>query len=95
MPPKNGERPPPSRDDDLSIAELPTRALADKFNASRSRSQGATRIPRARLARLAGRLHSLGPRPLLEFLVEIEAGAPLIPRLERYAALASPEPFAA
>jgi hypothetical protein len=46
MPPRNGERPPPRfADDDLSN-EPPTKALADKFNVSRPRSQ-ATRIPRS------------------------------------------------
>ena len=50
-------------------------------------SQDAGLIPRERLRCLAGRLHSLGPRPLFEFLREIEAGAPVIDRLERYSEL--------
>jgi hypothetical protein len=41
----------------------------------------------ARLRRLAGRLHALGERPLFEFLQELDNGAQLWPRLERYAAL--------
>jgi hypothetical protein len=44
-------------------------------------------IPDARLRHLAGRLHDLGPRPLYEFLREIERGADLLQRLERYAEL--------
>jgi hypothetical protein len=40
-----------------------------------------------RLRRLAAHLHSLGPRPLHEFLREIAAGADLFERLERYARL--------
>jgi hypothetical protein len=42
---------------------------------------------KARLRRLAGRLHALGERPLYELLVELDNGAQLWPRLERYAAL--------
>jgi hypothetical protein len=38
--------------------------------------------PTARLLRLAGRLHSLGPRPLAEYLAEIIAGADPVLRLE-------------
>ncbi len=91
MLPRNGERPPPRfADDDLSN-EQPTKTLDNGFNARRPPPQGAPRIPRERLLYLAGRLHSLGPRPLFEFLREIEAGAPLHERLERYAAL---EPLA-
>ena len=44
-------------------------------------------IPEARLRRLAGRLHAAGPRPVLEYLREILAGADPIERLERYAEL--------
>jgi hypothetical protein len=40
-----------------------------------------------RLRRLAERMHALGPRPLLEFLREIIAGADAVERLERYAEL--------
>jgi hypothetical protein len=40
-----------------------------------------------RLAYLAGRIHALGPRPLCELFHELQAGAPLHERLERYAAL--------
>jgi hypothetical protein len=43
----------------------------------------------ARLRRLAGRLHALGERPLFEFLQELDNGAQLWPRLERYASLNS------
>jgi hypothetical protein len=41
-----------------------------------------------RLAYLARRIHALGPRPLFELFVELEAGEPLLPRLEAYARLA-------
>jgi hypothetical protein len=40
-----------------------------------------------RLRRLAAALHELGPRPIYEFLREIEDGADLRARLEVYAAL--------
>jgi len=40
-----------------------------------------------RLRRLASALHALGPRPIYEFLREIEAGADLRERLEAYAAI--------
>lgn len=40
-----------------------------------------------RLQHLAAALHALGPRPLFEFLREIEAGADVRQRLEVYAAL--------
>jgi hypothetical protein len=42
---------------------------------------------RLRLQFLAGRLHALGPKPLFNFLDEIERGADLQSHLERYAAL--------
>jgi hypothetical protein len=45
------------------------------------------RVSPERLRCLARRLHRLGPRPLAEFLIELEAGAPLHERLETYAAL--------
>jgi hypothetical protein len=44
--------------------------------------------PPARLRRLAAVLHSLGPRPLYEFLLEVAGGADPWERLERYAKLA-------
>jgi hypothetical protein len=40
-----------------------------------------------RLRYLAGCVHSLGPRALFEFLREIESGADLHERLERYCGL--------
>jgi hypothetical protein len=44
--------------------------------------------PLPRLRRLAAELHSLGPRPLYECLLEIASGADPWARLERYAELA-------
>jgi hypothetical protein len=41
----------------------------------------------ARLRLLAARLHRLGERPLFELLRELDAGADLWARLERYARL--------
>ena len=41
----------------------------------------------ARLKYLAAKVHSLGLRPLFELLCELEGGADLIARLERYAML--------
>jgi hypothetical protein len=43
--------------------------------------------PRQRLALLTARLHELGPRALLEFLLELLDGADLVERLEVYAAI--------
>jgi hypothetical protein len=40
-----------------------------------------------RLRRLASALHQLGPRPLFEFLREVEAGADVRETLEVYARL--------
>jgi hypothetical protein len=44
-------------------------------------------IALARLRRLADHLHTLGPRPIFEYLREIIAGADPVDRLERYAEL--------
>jgi hypothetical protein len=85
----NGGRPPPARDDAGGgplIERFPGQ-LSDKFNPHKRSAQKAQPIPRERLAYLTGRLHRLGPRPLLEFILEIEAGADLHERLERYAFL--------
>jgi hypothetical protein len=49
----------------------------------------------SRLRRLLQQLHRLGPRPLYEFLRELDGGADLWPRLERYAALTPVAPFIA
>jgi hypothetical protein len=46
-----------------------------------------SKIPNVRLRQLARRLHALGPRPLYELLRELDAGADLGERLERYAGL--------
>lgn len=48
----------------------------------------------ARLKHLAAKVHALGPRPLFELFKELEKGADLLPRLERYAML-SPDVVAA
>jgi hypothetical protein len=48
---------------------------------------GAASMTRAQLQRLVGRIHPLGPRPLLELFVELEGGADLHDTLESYAAL--------
>ena len=47
----------------------------------------AIHLPRERLRCLAEDIHSLGPRPLFELLVELDADAQLGPALERYAKL--------
>lgn len=44
-------------------------------------------IPEHRLRYLAERLHALGARPLFELLRELDAGAELRSRLERYCEL--------
>jgi len=44
-------------------------------------------ISEARLRLLAARLHALGPRPLYEYLKELNNGADLLERLERFAEL--------
>ena len=43
--------------------------------------------PQERLRHLAQQIHRLGERPLYELFRELEAGAPLLPRLEAYARL--------
>jgi hypothetical protein len=53
------------------------------------KASGPPTIPPERLRHLAQRLHELGERPLYEFLVELDRGAPLGPRLERYAQLSA------
>ena len=45
-------------------------------------------IPEVRLRHLARQIYNLGPRPLAELFIELEAGAALRPTLERYAHLA-------
>jgi hypothetical protein len=40
-----------------------------------------------RVRHLAERIHSLGPRPLFQLCCELVGGAPVMPRLETYAAL--------
>jgi hypothetical protein len=49
---------------------------------------GAPMMSTPRLQRLAAQIHTLGPRPLFELLLELDAGAELRPTLERYARLA-------
>jgi len=49
----------------------------------------------ARLRYLSAQLHALGPRATFELLREIDAGAPLQPRLEAYAALSDYRDFIA
>ncbi len=51
--------------------------------------------PTARLRRLARQLHSLGERPLYEYLLELAQGADPWERLEVYAALAPLKEFIA
>lgn len=60
--------------------------LRDAFEVKAS---GAPTIPPERLRHLARRLHELGERPLYELLAELDKGAPLGPRLERYAELSA------
>ena len=82
------ERPPPHDRGDDPLNEQPARTLACEFNASGALSQdAATALPRARLAHLAREIHRLGERPLYELFRELDAGAPLISRLEAYARL--------
>jgi hypothetical protein len=88
MPLRNGGRPPPLFAGNGLPIELPTRALAAKFNATRPPSQDAARIPRERLACLTRAIYRLGERPLLELFLELDRGAPLHPALERYGGLA-------
>jgi hypothetical protein len=85
----NGGRPPPARNaGDGPRIEQPARTLTGKFNVSGALSQDApTALPRERITYLAQAIHRLGPRPLVELLLELAAGAPLIPRLEAYARL--------
>jgi hypothetical protein len=55
----------------------------------------AARLSTERLRYLAGCVHSLGPRALYELLRELEAGADLHERLERYCQLRPLAPFIA
>jgi hypothetical protein len=55
--------------------------------------QDAPRLPPERLRYLAGCVHGLGPRALYELFRELEAGAPLAERLERYCGLKPLGPF--
>jgi hypothetical protein len=80
------QRPPPLDQGDGPQNECPAKQLGVASNDNRSQRQ-QPRIPRERLNNLAGRLHDLGPRPLAEFLAEIEAGANLHERLQRYSEL--------
>jgi hypothetical protein len=82
------EKPPPWPFDlsDGLVERLPDQ-LENGFNDNQPRPQ----VPRERLDRLAQAIHRLGPRPLAELFAELAAGAPVLPRLERYAAL---EPLA-
>jgi hypothetical protein len=51
------------------------------------RSSNADLVHDLRRRRLAEQLHHLGPRPLLEILIEVAGGADLDTTLERYAAI--------
>jgi hypothetical protein len=64
-----------------------SRGAMARTEAQRARKPPA--IPTERLRHLARRIHALGERPLFELLRELEAGAPLRPRLERYAELSA------
>ena len=50
-------------------------------------------IPLERLRYLAGSIHTLGPRPLFELFRELDGGADLHERLERYAGLSAYHDF--
>ena len=52
-------------------------------------------IPEVRLRHLARQIHNLGPRPLAELFIELEAGSALGPTLERYARLSHLADFVA
>jgi hypothetical protein len=88
---RNGERPPPRSTDDGLSNELPAKALDDGFSGGNARSQDAGLISPARLRLLTRQIYRLGERPLYELFRELDAGAPLQPRLEAYARL---EPLA-
>lgn len=84
------QRPPPAPDDadDGPENERHPDRLRTKFNGGGAQSQdAATALPRERLACLARKIHGLGERPLYELFCELDAGANLHERLERYAAL--------
>jgi hypothetical protein len=86
--PQNGRGPPSIGARNDPQIEQPARTLSSEFNRRRLPSQDAApALPRERLAYLARKIHALGDRPLLELFIELERGAPLIERLERYATL--------
>jgi hypothetical protein len=85
MLPRNGREPSPrSLAVDGPQERFPGR-LDDHFTPRARPAPSA--LPPERLRHLAARLHDLGPRPLYEFLREIEAGADLHERLARYSGL--------
>lgn len=87
---RGGRGPPPARDDAESgpRIKLSTRKLTTENKRQPGFGQGAaTTLPRERLAHLARKIHRLGERPLCELFRELDAGANLQERLEKYAAL--------
>ena len=70
-------------------------SASDLAQALGGRRSGKGTLPPARLRYLARRIHQLGPRPLYHLLDELQNGAPLHERLERYASLAPLAPFIA
>jgi hypothetical protein len=81
---------PMSAGERLFIEEFRAGVRADQLRgrpARKRKPKVATRTRDVRLRYLARRLHALGERPLFEFLKELEAGADLRARLERYARL--------
>jgi hypothetical protein len=67
---------------DLITTQTQSSSSRRDLNAE-AREQATIPVPRFRL--LARRLHDLGPRPLYEFLRELERGADLAAQLELYA----------
>jgi hypothetical protein len=76
MPPRNARRPAPAQ---LGNGP-PIENAWQQLNLPRSTS-------RRRLQYLATKIHALGPAPLLHLLNDLEAGKPVWPTVDRYAAL--------
>jgi hypothetical protein len=82
MLPPNG-RGPPARFD---AADGPQERLGKRLdNDFTLRPRPAQNVPRERLMHLARAIHPLGERALYELFCELAAGAPVLPRLERFA----------
>jgi hypothetical protein len=71
----------------VSALAADTPPINPKTHAPQATIQPPPSSSRVRLQYLARRLHALGEKPLFHLLDEVERGAPLRQRLEKYAKL--------